>query len=146
MKKIYDAFLSHNSKDKALIEELAIWLEDEAEMKVFLDKWDLIPGESLQEALEKALNQSKCCVVFLGNAGLGNWHNEEMRSAIDERISNKSIRVVPVLLPGISTPNKENLPRFLKRLTWVEFDNDLKEEEARHRLKCGILGIPPKRR
>lgn len=69
-----------------------------------------------------------------------------MRSALDERVSKKSIRVVPVLLPGATRPQKESeLPSFLRRLTWVEFRKNWKEEDALHRLICGIKGIPPGR-
>jgi len=39
------AFLSHNSKDKPLVEELATWLEREQNIPVWLDKWDLITAK-----------------------------------------------------------------------------------------------------
>ena len=32
----------------------------------------------LKDALEKALEDSKTCVVFVGPDGLGDWHEEEM--------------------------------------------------------------------
>ncbi len=63
----FDAFLSHNSADKPLVKEIGRWLEDEAGLKVWLDEWNLIPGEPWQEGLEEALDDSRCCVVFLGS-------------------------------------------------------------------------------
>ncbi|MGH8511531.1 MAG: toll/interleukin-1 receptor domain-containing protein, partial [Gammaproteobacteria bacterium] len=51
----FDVFLSHNSNDKPAVETLARWLEDEARLKPWLDKWNLVPGEPWQEALEEAL-------------------------------------------------------------------------------------------
>jgi hypothetical protein len=62
--KKYDAFLSHNSQDKPLVEQIARWLTQEAKLTVWLDKWNLIPGEPWEEDLENALDQSRCCVVF----------------------------------------------------------------------------------
>ena len=50
----YDVFLSHNSADKAPVEELARRLV-QAGIQPFLDKWHLIPGEPWQEAIGEAL-------------------------------------------------------------------------------------------
>jgi WD40 repeat protein len=69
-----------------------------------------------------------------------------MRSALDERVSRKTIRVVPALLPGAVRPEQESkLPRFLRRLTWVNFSAEWREPEVLHRLVCGIKGIMPGR-
>jgi hypothetical protein len=125
MKNKYDAFLSHDSQDKPIVEKIAQWLEDKANLSVWLDKWNLIPGDPWQEEIEKALDESQCCVVFLGPKGIGPWQNEEMRTAIEERVSKQTIRVVPVLLPGAVRPGQESkLPRFLRRLTWVDFQQN----------------------
>ncbi len=142
----HKTFLSHNSGDKPVVEKIARWLEDEANIQVWLDKWHLIPGDPWQEEIEKALDECECCVVFLGPNGIGPWQNEEMRTALDKRVSEKNIRVVPVLLPGAFKEEKESdLPRFLRRLTWVKLHTDWHEDEVLHRLECGIKGIPPGR-
>jgi hypothetical protein len=120
-KKLYHVFLSHSSGDKAHVEKIAVRLADEAGINPFLDKWHLVPGEPWQEALEEALGESETCAVFLGPAGLGPWENEEMRAALDERVKDKSLRVIPVLLPGANPKDNKTLPRFLRRLTWVDF-------------------------
>jgi hypothetical protein len=39
---------------------------------------------------------------------------------------------------------ESDLPGFLQG-TWVEFHRSLDDEEALHRLACGIQGIPPGR-
>jgi len=134
MAKKYNAFLSHNSQDKPIVEHIAQWLEDEANLSVWLDKWNLIPGEPWQEEIEIALDDSQCCVVFLGPDGMGGWQNEEMRLALGERVG-KTLRVVPVLLPGAKREEKESkLPGFLRRLTWVVFQENWQEEDALKRL------------
>ena len=142
---IYDVFLSHHSGDKPQVEALAARLEDEEGLKPFLDKWHLIPGAPWQEALEEALDQSGTCAVFLGPGGLGPWENEEMRVALDERVRNKSFRVIPVLLPGAKPKDEKTLPRFLSRLTWVDFRGGLDYPETFRRLVAGIRGLPPGR-
>jgi len=143
--KQYDAFLSLNSEDLATVEAIARWLVDEADLKVWLYTWNMIPGEPLQESMEEALDHSHCCVVFIGPNGIGPWQNEEMRVALEDRVQGKQLRVVPAVLPDAHRPQKESeLPRFLRRLAWIDF-RDIKDEEALHRLRCGISGIPPGR-
>lgn len=141
----YDVFLSHNSKDKPAVEWLAAKLEDKAKLKVFLDIWNLIPGDPWQEDLENALDASCTVAVFLGPAGISGWHNEELRDAINTRVRNPERRVVPVLLPGTAMPQDDEIPNFLQRLTWVDFRAGLDDEEAFRRLVAGVRGQAPGR-
>ena len=81
----FHVFLSHSSADKPAVEELARRFAKEG-IQAWLDKWHLIPGDPWQPALEKALAESRTCVVFVGPSGFGPWQNEEMRAAIDQRV------------------------------------------------------------
>lgn len=137
----YDVFLSHASADKPAVEHLARKLR-EAGIEPFLDKWHLIPGEPWQEALEEALEQSRACAVFVGKAW-GSWQHEEMRSALETRACHAGFRVIPVLLPGGREPGKAELPRFLRRHTWVDFRAGLDDDDAFRRLLAGIRGQAP---
>jgi diguanylate cyclase (GGDEF)-like protein/PAS domain S-box-containing protein len=140
---IFHVFLSHNSADKPAVEALAVRLRKEG-IEPWLDKWNLIPGEAWQPAIEKALDDCATCAVFIGPSGMGPWQNEEMRAAIDRRVSQKKgFRVIPVLLPGGQREERSRLPTFLVVTTWVEFRRTLDEEDAFHRLLCGIRGIAP---
>jgi len=143
----FDVFLSHNSKDKPAVETLARRLEDEAKVKPWLDKWNLVPGDPWQEAIEEALDQSGTCAVFLGPGGFGGWHHEEMRSALDQRVNQRErkFRVIPVLLPDAVMPERSKLPAFLSRLTWVDFRGGLDDGDAFRRLTAGIRGVAPGR-
>jgi len=107
--KLYDVFLSHNGQDKEAVEDLARRLEDEAQLRPWLDKWNLVPGEPWQEALELALNGSRTCAVFLGPDGVGSWQNEEMRAALQDRVKHSGFRAIPVLLPGALPPDRKQL-------------------------------------
>jgi hypothetical protein len=139
----YDIFLSHNRADKPAVEILARRLTDEAGLRPFLDKWHLVPGEPWQEALEEALDQSRTCAVFIGPRGISPWEHEEMRAAIEQRVADRTFRVIPVLLPGAPDPREKPLPRFLRRLTWVDFRSGLDDEDAFRRLVAGIRGVAP---
>ena len=140
----FHVFLSHSSADKPVVEELARRLAKEG-IQAWLDKWNLIPGDPWQSAIEKALAASETCAVFVGPSGLGPWQNEEMRAAIDQRVreSARSFRVIPVLLPGAQRAERSSLPTFLGATTWAEFRDSLDDADAFHRLVCGIRGVEP---
>jgi WD40 repeat protein len=139
----YDVFLSHNSDDKPAVLEIARRLQATAGIRPFIDAWHLIPGAPWQEALEAAIDASATCAVFLGPKGFGSWENEEMRAALSRRVSEAEYRVIPVLLPGANLPDRGRLPRFLSRLTWVDFRPGLDDPDAFHRLVSGIRGVAP---
>lgn len=139
----YDVFLSHNSKDKPDVEQIATLLREKYGLKCWLDKWNLVPGEPWQEALEDALDRCRTVALFVGANEISPWENEEMRSALETRAHDKERRVIPVLLPGAPDSRDLKLPRFLSRLTWVDFRGGLNDENALYRLYCGIQGIIP---
>lgn len=140
--KTIHVFLSHNSVDKPQIEQMAHRLKG-AGFKVWLDKWNLIPGDPWQEGIEDALGECDCCLVFVGKEGIGPWQNAEMRAAIDDQVSHRRMRVIPVLLPNAERGDPSQLPTFLRRNTWVEFRHSLQEEETFNRLVAGIRRKKP---
>ncbi len=139
-----DVFLSHSSADKPAVEQLARRLLD-AGIQPWLDSWNLIPGDPWQEGLEEALDTCATCAVFLGPSGVGPWHNEELRVALDRRARDRtrSYRVIPVLLPGADPADPNTLPRFLSRMVWVDFRSGLDDANAFNRLLAGIRGVAP---
>lgn len=145
----YHVFLSHHFADKPAVEELAHRLVQDG-LEPWLDSWNLIPGEPMQEAVEKALDQSDSVAIFIGPSGIGPWQNEEMRAAIrrqvqERRASEHPFRVIPVLLPGATRGERSQLPAFLVENPWVEFRRTLDDDDAFHRLVAGIRGRAPGR-
>jgi hypothetical protein len=141
----FDVFLSHRSSDKDFVRQIAGRLEDEAQLRPFLDEWHLVPGEPLQEQLEAALQDAQACAVFVGPSGLSPWENEETRVILDSRIKDHNIRVIPVLLPGAKEETIDTLPPLLKRFLWVDFRTGPTSGGPFNRLVAGILGKPPGR-
>src|SRR4051812_1602398 len=140
MTKSFDVFLSHNSKDKPAVRELAEALRDR-ELNVWLDEWELIPGQPWQEAIEEVIQTTRSAAVLVGKDGLGPWHDSEMRGCLAEFVSRK-IPVIPVLLPD--APSEPKLPFFLRRFTWVDLRGEL-TQEGLDRLQWGITGKRPDR-
>ena len=137
----FDVFLSHSSQNLEQVEQIAKRLEDEAGLRPFLDKWHLVPGESWQDAMEEALDASKTVAVFLGPDGLGPWENKKMNSALVERIKSKSLRIIPILLPGANLKENNAIPQFLRRLTWVDFHYGTDDSIGFARLVAAIKNV-----
>ncbi len=109
----FDVFLSHNSRDKPLVRDLADTLIV-YDLRPWLDERELVPGWPWQEALEQIITTTKTAAVLYGPAGLGPWEEPEMRACLAEFVRRK-LPVIPVLLPG--APEKPALPLFLQAFT-----------------------------
>lgn len=137
----FDVFLSHSHNDAKWVEELAIRLEDEAHMHVWLDKWILVPGEQWQRNLARGLDQAGSCAICISEHTPMGWCREEMERALNRQTKDPSFRVIPVFLPGA---NKNNINNFLELRTWVDFSNN-DPAYAFHLLVSGIRGESPGR-
>jgi hypothetical protein len=131
-----DAFLSYNRVDRNAVQALARYLKEKAKLDVWLDQWNLLPGDAWQEEIDLVLDRSRTCVIFWGKSGLGPWQHEEMRAALERRVTERDYRIVPVLLPGCLSPEK--MPAFLQRMTYVDFRNGLDDWNALQYLIEGI--------
>jgi len=60
----YDVFLSHSSKDKAVVRPLAERLRADG-LKVWFDEWVLKPGNHLQKKIDDGLEESRVLVLCM---------------------------------------------------------------------------------
>ena len=58
----YDVFLSHSSKDKAVVRPLAERLRNDG-LKVWFDEWVLKAGDSIPSKIEEGLEHSRVLVL-----------------------------------------------------------------------------------
>src|SRR5262245_6730082 len=113
----YHVFLSHTSRDKPLVEQLARWLIREG-LTPFFDKWSSIPGKNWIRTLVQALDGSETCAVFFGPGEKGGWQTEEVEQALIRRVRERKrkgggeFRIIPVLLPGASAPGEDEISAF----------------------------------
>src|SRR6516164_8586504 len=110
----YDIFLSYNSEDHAVVEEIARKLRDEG-LEPFLDRWYLAPGARWRSKLEDTLSSCKAVAIFVGPSEMGSWQQREVDVALDLQSRSPNLPVIPVLLPGCEPPLG-----FLRQLTWVD--------------------------
>jgi len=109
-------FLSHNYKDKPIIERF-----DQALINVFgrdnvfYDSWNIQPGDGIIDKMEKGLQTCKYFLFFVSSNSLASpmvkleWQNALMRSA-----NNDAIKFVPIRV------DKSDMPVLLTQTVWVD--------------------------
>src|SRR5262245_41776478 len=136
----FDVFLSHNAKDKTAVEKIAHRLL-RVGLRPWLDTWHLSPGDTVINALEKAIGTIPCAALCFGPADAGKWHILEVRAYVEHWASQNS-PMIPVVLPD--APEVLPLPIFVRQALWVDMRNwEEDESDAFYRLVCGILGKAP---
>jgi hypothetical protein len=137
-------FLSYHQEDQPAAEEIARRLRDEQGMKAWLRAWSVVPGRLTQEEQERGLAQSDACAVLVGREGVQQWQQLEVYASIAKRVENQgsNFPVIPVYLPDRPAESKRSVPAALQLYEPVHFPS-LDDEEALHRLVCGIQGVPP---
>jgi hypothetical protein len=68
---LFDAFLSHSSKDKVLVREIAEHLKADA-VKVWCDEWEIKPGDSVPTNIAEGLEHSRV-LMFCMSAHAFGW-------------------------------------------------------------------------
>jgi formylglycine-generating enzyme required for sulfatase activity/nucleotide-binding universal stress UspA family protein len=136
----FDVFLSHNSKDKRAARKLARALRGRG-LKVWLDEWELVPGQPWQVALEEMIETTRSAAVLVGRHGMGPWQNAEVLGCLSEFV-NRKLPVITVLLRG--APAAPRLPLGLKPFAWVDLRNGL-TQEGLDRIQWGVTGKRPDR-
>ncbi|MDP1548123.1 MAG: TIR domain-containing protein [Anaerolineales bacterium] len=142
-KTSFDVFLSHSHADADIVEKLAIKLNDEAKMNIWLDKWVLVPGQKWQQEMARGITQAKACIICIGSQTPRGWFQEEIERALNQQVQKPNFGVIPVLLPGADVSFVDD---FLELRTWVDFRHGLEDADAFHRLISGIMGISPGRK
>jgi WD40 repeat protein len=138
----FDVFLSHNSREKPVVERLAGKLK-RAGLEPWLDAWCLTPGGRWQEELATGLRDSAACAVFIGPHDAGDWEREEVGLALDRAAKNRGFRVFLVLLPGVTEPfDPTALSPFLSTRTWVDLRQGVEGSSSFQAFVNAIKGVP----
>ena len=97
-------FVSHNKADKAIARSLAQALIDQG-ISVWFDEWKLKPGDSITGGIEDGIADADLvAVIWSKNAAKSKWVKAELQASIYRRISDGSVRVVPVMLDETPLP------------------------------------------
>lgn len=111
-------FLSHSHEDKAFVRRLAEDLRREG-IRVWLDEAELLPGDSLLDRIESAIEEMQYLAVVLSPSSVAsNWVKKELRMAQTQELAEHQIRVLPI----VASPCV--VPLSLRDTVWADFSVD----------------------
>jgi WD40 repeat protein len=109
--RVFDVFLSHSSKDKNVVRELAERLKQDG-LNVWFDEWILKPGDNIPAKIDDGLEHSRVLLFFMSaNAFGSDWATLESHTFRFRDPLNKSRRFIPLRLD--TAPIKGSLAQFL---------------------------------
>jgi hypothetical protein len=134
----HDIFLSHSSKDEAVVRQLAERLKADG-LNVWFDAWVLKPGDSIPAKIEEGLEHSRVLVLCMSaNAFGSDWAQLESYTFRFRDPLNKERRFIPLRLD--EAPIKGPLAQFLY-VDWRGIARD--EAYARLLAACRPLETTP---
>ena len=133
----HDVFLSYNRRDEAAAHRIGESLRA-AGSRVFLDRWELTPGQDWLPRLETALSDCGSIAVVLGPHGIGAWQSREVQVAFDRKAREPDFPVVPVMVEGADPPLG-----FLGLQTWIDLRDRAGEVLGLLCLQRALRGEPP---
>lgn len=97
-------FISYNQKDRELATALAVQLRLVG-IDVFLDAWEIEPGDSIPGKVNSALGLvNTVLVLWSEDAASSRWVGAELETALALHLEDGSVRVVPVRLDHAPLP------------------------------------------
>jgi hypothetical protein len=112
----YDVFLSHSSKDKDIVRDVAERLRADG-LRVWFDEWEIKPGDSIPSKVDDGLEQSRVLVLCMSAHAFGSdWASLESYTYRFRDPLNKERCFIPLRLDD--EPIKNSLAQFLY-INWV---------------------------
>jgi small GTP-binding protein len=119
----YDVFLSHSSKDKAVVRAVAERLRAD-NLRVWFDEWELKPGDSIPAKVEAGLEGSRVLVLCMSAQAFGSdWAQLESQTFRFRDPLNQERRFVPLRLDEAAI--KGSLAQFL----YIDWRAEDREQE-----------------
>lgn len=114
-------FISYSSKDSLFIDKLSNKLI-ENRIPVWLDKWEMQPGDSLIDKIQHGLEDSSYLLVVLSkNSIQSEWCKKELNSGLMRELNEKKVVVIPVLIEECK------VPLLLQEKVYADFKTDFKK-------------------
>ncbi len=131
---MYDIFISYRSIQREWVKILAHNLKDQG-YTVFLDDWELIPGQDFPAQIYEALHHSRCAIlVATPEASDSGWVQQELQTMVNLKNSRADFFFIPVVMGRFP-----DLP-FVETVQAVDFGESDEEQYRRafYRLLSGL--------
>jgi small GTP-binding protein len=152
----FDVFLNHSSKDKEVVRAIAERLRADG-LRVWLDDWEIRPGDSIPARIEEGLEHSRVLVLCMSaNAFGSDWAQLESGTFRFRDPLNKERRFLPLRLddapikgslgqflyiPWRPADRKKEYPKLLEACRPVKTQPTPEQQAARQRFEQKILSL-----
>lgn len=110
-------FLSHNSKDKPWVRNLADRLTSDG-VVVWIDEAELNIGDSLIEKIAEGIHEMRFVAAVISNNSISStWVQKELNLAMSKEIKGRQVTVLPLLIENCT------LPPYLTDKLYADFTN-----------------------
>jgi len=133
-RKMYDIFISYRTTHSDWVETLALNLKDLG-YSLFLDQWELLPGQDFTVKIYGALKNSHCAILVASpDASDSGWVQDELNLMIRLKNSGSGFFFIPIFMGTFP-----DMP-FLENVQAVDFEDSRPEvyRRAFQKLLCGI--------
>jgi hypothetical protein len=133
-RQLYDIFISYRTTHAEWVETLAHNLKAQG-YSIFLDRWELIPGQLFPGQIHQALRNSRCAILVASlDASDSGWVQQELQLMITLQNSGSGFFYVPIVIGEFP-----DLP-FLETVQAVDFGDSGPQvyRQAFQRLLCGL--------
>src|SRR5574342_734262 len=132
----YDVFLSHNSKDKPVVLELANRLKQDG-LRVWLDEWEIQPGDKIGLKIQQGLERSHTLLMVMSQAYFASeWSTLEHHTLLFRDPTNAQRRFIPLLIEDCK------LPDVIAQFAYVDWRQKSEEAYARLLAACRPIEEP----
>lgn len=101
----YDCFISHSSKDKVVVRELAKKLKADG-LRVWFDEWIIKPGDMIGLKIEQGLESSRTLILVMSKASFASeWVTLERHTLLFRDPTNSQRRFIPLLIEDCTIPD-----------------------------------------
>jgi|ERR1035438_9225478 hypothetical protein len=138
-KSTHDVFLSHSTKDKAVVRPLAERLRQDG-LKVWFDEWVLKPGDSIPAKIEEGLEHSRVLVLCMSaNAFGSDWAQLEAGTFRFRDPLNKDRRLILLRLDDSAI--KGSIAQF-PYIDWLPPDREQEYAKLLGNCQAGPMELP----
>jgi hypothetical protein len=130
----YDIFISYRHTDKEWMKVLIQNLEIQG-YKLFVDTFQIIGGEKIDQCLRAAIEKSNCAVIVYPKGDASEWLKNEFRWMKEKQERDSSFKIIPVLTEESEAVLDENI-------AYIDFKNKT-YLGAFNELVCAVKGVSP---
>ncbi|MCO7555100.1 toll/interleukin-1 receptor domain-containing protein [Metapseudomonas otitidis] len=111
-------FISYSHADQEKIDMIAGHLVRKR-ASVWIDRWELKPGDSLINRIQEAVEDSSALLIMLSNASVASeWCKKELTAGLLRELEERRVVTIPVLLEDCK------IPLFLRDKMYADFRKD----------------------